>query len=75
MVIDITRDCVTMVRKNDEYEIVLSFHSKKSSGLIRLSSGHSLPLEMTVKKLEIQTNTVIIQYVLYGEEYEYKIQY
>ncbi len=75
MVIDIRKDYVTMVRKNDEYEIYFHFELGNCHGRITLPFKGTVELDVTLESLQQTENTISIVYILNDEKYEYDIYY
>lgn len=75
MSLHFTNDVVKMLRKNEEYEIYFEFKKKHPKGEIRLSKGEMIPLDVSLKKLQITDSQIFISYLLNEEEYEYSINY
>jgi len=75
MVIDIEEDCVTMIRKNDEYEIYFHFEIGNCYGSITIHFKGTVELDIALESLQQKENMISIVYLLNDEKYEYCIYY
>ncbi len=75
MKIDFTNDVVKMLRKNGEYEIFFHFEKGNAYGTVTLLGKGSIPLDIYLKRLEVNDKKIFISYLLNEEEYEYSIDY
>ena len=74
MIIDITEDCATMERKNDEYTIYFHFQKENSYGKIVLE-GKELLFDVVLKTFQYTSQEFKIIYEFNGVDYEYTLYY
>lgn len=74
-VVKINDDEVTIIRENNEYQLILKFkENKKLSGNYLLKANNiNLKLEILTKKLIINDNKIEIVYILNDEMRKYKL--
>jgi hypothetical protein len=82
IIVDILKDCVKMNRRNEDYDLNLSFDLREKPKCSYKVKSIGLDIELTVdtKKLEITKNYIYIEYLLKNEEtnigmFEYKLMF
>jgi hypothetical protein len=71
--VDITENCVKMLRKNSEYGLDFHFEIGNSKCLMNLNDGTTLDIPINTIKLEIEDSKVNIIYLLNEDEFNYLI--
>ncbi len=74
MVIDKRDDCVTMVRKNVDYEIFFHFEDGNTYGYFIINQ-QKLPFDLVLQTLEVLEHKIHIVYLFSEDEYDYVIEY